>query len=487
MTTSPARKRPQPPAPVPGTGGNRAEPDAPPPYKLPRFDPKWLPAPLRHFAEGHAKSLGVPLEMTCLQALAIPAVLAGHVIDVKARDGWEEPATLYVLTIADSGTGKSPAMRRFTRFLKAVEAQRKKGREGLKAEQAAAAAARDEAAETALAEQLAAMPPDRLFVSDATDERLGTLMQENGGVAAVWAAEPKFFRVAAGAYSKNGGPAVDVMLQAYSGDEVRVERQTAKPVYVDRPRVSIAMMSQRKPVEDFLEATGHDERGELSRFLMCSPPDWRGFKVTGPPMKQDHVELADECARRLGVLGTGPARTVQLTDQASQRFEAWEAEHQRRQRPGGPWRQPAGWVAKMPGLVLRLAGAIHVAEFVMDEALDAHHVSDDALERAIAITEWGFEQACAVYRVTQENVVSRRLERLRDVLREAPGAWRWDLWQRIKGGCGVKTTAHLTDLLDELDRCGELRREQPPPGPKGGRPGERFWLIERGSGEGSRP
>lgn len=471
----------------------RAPDDAPPPYKLSRFDPAWLPAPLRYFTQSHATNLGVPLEMVALQALALPSLLAGHAIDVEARDAWVEPATLYVLTIADSGTGKSPAMRRFTRFIKAAESALTERAKAQRAERITElerlAAEKPDDSKDAQKELMklrsAGEPVVKLFVTDATDERLATRMCENNGVSGVWSAEPKFFRVAAGAYSKHG-PATDVMLQAYSGDEVRVERQTSGPVHVDRPRLTISMMSQRKPVEDFLEKTGNDERGELARFLMCTPPDCRGFRVTGPSVPAVHLEMADECARRLALLGSRPRQCVVLTNQARRMFETWEAKWNVHQRQRGLWREPKEWVSKMPGLVLRLAGVIHMAESIMGGDTVARDVAEEVLARAIAITEWCFEQACEVYRVTQENVVSRRLERLRGILREhAAGIMRSDLWARIKTSCGVMKASHLDELLNELENLGELKRDKGTPGPKGGRPSEQYMLIE-GFREGSR-
>jgi hypothetical protein len=464
-----------------------------PTYSLPRFDPAWLPAPLRTYAVAVARNLGVPLEMVALQALAVPSLLAGPYIDVEPRADWHEPGTLYVLTIADSGTGKSPAMRKFTSLIARAEksrvakmtevrnARRAKLETILKGD---STPEEHEEAKQELATLKKSRPGTRLWVTDATDERLATLMDENGGNMAVWAPEPKFFRVAAGAYTKGGAPATDCMLQAYSGDNLRVERQTKPPVCVDRPRLTIAMMTQRKPVEDFLVKTGNDERGELARFLMCTPPDLRGFREPGPEIPNSVYAEAQLCADRLGRLWLAPAQVVALSDKARARFGVWEAEHQRRQRPGGPWREPKEWVSKMPGLVLRLAGLIHAAEAIDDSGPVARHVPFDALERGIAITEWGFSQACDVYRVTQENVVARKLDRLRGHLRESPGMLRSELWRHLKNAMGINQTRQLDELLCELETCGELKREKAQPGRKGGRPGERLWLVD-GSGEGS--
>lgn len=201
---------------------SRAAPDdSPPPYLLPRFKPEWLPQPFRHFAMSLAVNLGVPLEMVALQALALPSVLAGHAIDVEPREGWVEPATIYAVTIANTGAGKSPAMKRFTGFIMRAEKDRRETarqhhQERVRELEAVVTTQGEDAAEAKdeVARLRKAGPPSpRLHVTDATDERLATLMEANNGPVAVWAAEPKFFRVAAGAYSKTG-PATDVMLQA---------------------------------------------------------------------------------------------------------------------------------------------------------------------------------------------------------------------------------------------------------------------------------
>ncbi len=75
--------------PVPEPHGNSGSPspaEGPPPYRLPRFDPAWLPAPLRYFSEALASSLGAPFEMVALKALAVPSLVAGPFVDVEARD-----------------------------------------------------------------------------------------------------------------------------------------------------------------------------------------------------------------------------------------------------------------------------------------------------------------------------------------------------------------------------------------------------------------
>lgn len=474
------------PVPTNGKAGSpNPVPEGPPAYRLPRFDPAWLPAPLRDFSEALARNLGAPFEMVALKALAVPSLVAGPFVDVEARDGWEEPTTLYVLTIAPSGSKKSPTMKPFTGLLMRAEKARteamKQAHQAKLAEleERVAGSNAEEAAEAA--DELKALtkagaPQSRLWSTDITDERLASVMQESGGHTAVWSAEPKLFRVAGGAYTKGGGPATDVLLQAYSGDQVRVERQMAGRITVDRPRLTVALESQLKPVQDFLEKTGHDERGELARFLMACAPDLRGWRVPGPAVPQSHRDAAEECVQRLNRAAHGAPRLVRLTSQAQKRFEMWERDHEVKQRPGGLWREPCGWVSKMPGLVLRLAGVIHMAESVSHEGNIDRELPLDALERGIAIAEWGFVQACEVYRVSQENPVARKLDRLREVLAQHPGILRSELWAKLKNTMGIAQTRHLGDLLEELERCGELVRETTPRGPKGGRPGERIYL-----------
>jgi hypothetical protein len=474
-----------------GKDSRQPEADTPPAYLLPLFNPAWLPGPLRPFTEAVALNLGVPLEMTALQSLGLVSALAGHVVDVEARRGWNEPATLYTLTVSASGTGKSPALKPFTRLLREVEKTRKELALGQFNECLRELEAGGDEKKKELAEAKKQGPPKpRLYFTDATDEKLGPLMQQNGGAAVVWAAEPKLFRTAGGAYAKSGSAPTDVLLSAYTGEDIRIERVTSPPIYVEDPRLTIVLMAQRKPVEDFLENTGHDQRGELARFLMSLPPDCRGFRIFGPDVPLDALRRASECARRLGELGLKERRVVTLDSEARTRFERWRTEHEVRQRPGGAWREPEAWVSKMPGLVVRLAALLHIAETVSnvgeittDEGVTSE-IPLERLERAIAITEWGLEQARDVYRVTQQNPVARQLDHLRETLRACPGILRSRLWESIKGSQGFKRVGDLDPLLNELEAGGELKRERLEPGKKGGRPGERYWLLDGGSREG---
>lgn len=460
------------------------DPDQPPPYRLPRFDPEWLPSPFRDYTVAVAKNLGAPLEMVALHALALPSVLAGHVLDVAPRDDWAEPATLFCLTVSGSGSGKSPGLRKFTRFIAHAEKTRtdmlrqRFTEECLDIEQrieSASEADRPELEESLTRLKKAGPPEPQLFSTDVTDEKLAAIMRDNGGSAAVWAGEPKLLRVAGGAYSKTGGPACDVLLQAYSGEQVRIGRQTSAPIRLDRPRLTVNLVTQLRPVREFLEKT-NDERGELARFLMCNVPNWRGFRdKSAPDIPLSHRIAAEECCERLNLTALQPPIELRLSDQARQLFERWEREHEVRQRPRGPWVEPEAWVSKMPGLVLRLAGLIFASENVGEGGGLERCLSADSIERAIRIVEWGFSQACEVYRVSQESPVKRRLDRLEEIVHEEPGIKRSEVWARLKGRDGVRSATDFEQLLVELERQGRLVRQVGGSTEKGGRPGERLY------------
>ena len=93
--------------------------------------------------------------------------------------------------------------------------------------------ARHEAGELAekLAEQTEPALP-RLIVDDATSEKLGMLLDEQGGRIASMSPEGGVFDLMAGMYSKSGMPQFGVYLMGHSGDDLITDRVSRKSVHV---------------------------------------------------------------------------------------------------------------------------------------------------------------------------------------------------------------------------------------------------------------
>ena len=103
------------------------------------------------------------------------------------------------------------------------------------------AEARHEAGNMAveLAEQAEPVLP-RLIVDDATSEKLGIMLAEQGGRIASMSPEGGVFDLMAGLYSKNGMPQFGVYLMGHSGDDLTTDRVSRKSVHVKRPSLTCA-------------------------------------------------------------------------------------------------------------------------------------------------------------------------------------------------------------------------------------------------------
>jgi hypothetical protein len=89
-----------------------------------------------------------------------------------------------------------------------------------------------------LAAELADQPEPvlpRLIVDDATSEKLGIMLGEQGGRLASMSPEGGVFDLMAGLYSRSGIPQFGVYLMGHRGDDLVTDRVSRKGVRVERP------------------------------------------------------------------------------------------------------------------------------------------------------------------------------------------------------------------------------------------------------------
>jgi hypothetical protein len=88
----------------PGTTNHFTEP-----YQS--FPVEVLPRPLADFASQGAKAIGCDPAYLALPLLAAMAAAVGNTRRIRLKDSWAEPAVLWTVVVAPSGTAKSPAFR----------------------------------------------------------------------------------------------------------------------------------------------------------------------------------------------------------------------------------------------------------------------------------------------------------------------------------------------------------------------------------------
>src|SRR5262245_33188935 len=175
-----------------------------------------------------------------------------------------------------------------------------------------------------MAEQAEPVLP-RLIVDDATAEKLGMILAEQGGRIASMSPEGGVFDLMAGLYSKSGIPQFGVYLMGHSGDDLITDRVSRKSVRVERPALTCAYTMQPAVIEGLAENVAFRGRGLLARFLYAAPQSWIGRREIAPVPVSDAVRQT----YRLNVRALASVEgeiVLQLSGDASAALRAWEAE-----------------------------------------------------------------------------------------------------------------------------------------------------------------
>ncbi len=211
-----------------------------------------------------------------------------------------------------------------------------------------------------LAEQAEPALP-RLTVDDATAEKLGMMLAEQGGRIASMSPEGGVFDLMAGLYSKSGIPQFGVYLMGHSGDDLITDRVSRKSVRVERPALTCAYAMQPAVIEGLAENAAFRGRGLLARFLYAAPQSWIGRREIAPaPVSDATREAYFQTVRKLAEVEG--EFVLQLSDDAAPLLREWETEIEGMLGDGGQMEIMRDWGAKLAGATLRLAAVLHCVE-----------------------------------------------------------------------------------------------------------------------------
>jgi putative DNA primase/helicase len=254
----------------------------------PEFPIEFLPDAVRHYVEAQADSQQVPIDLPACLVLGIGAAAGAGRVEALIRDGWHEPANLFIMPVLPSGERKSSTMRDIVKPLQEKEeelirnarpevAEAEAEREVL--EQRLGEAKRrvvkgdgEEGEVASLARELSEFQVPRLprlIADDATPEAVVSLLADNGGRIAVISTEGSLFETLAGRYSQ-GIPNLDVFLKGYSGDSIRVDRKGRAPEYIPKPALSLVLTVQPAVIEDLAQSLASE--GGAFCLASCTPP-----------------------------------------------------------------------------------------------------------------------------------------------------------------------------------------------------------------------
>ncbi len=349
---------------------------------LPRFPTHALPDPLRPWVQAESHATQTPADLAGLLALAVCSACIARRVVVQPRSGWREPVNLFVAVLLEPGNRKSAVFADALKPLRELEAEmieaarpvvareqsdrRQEEARLRKLEKRAAEKGDTEARHQAgnLAAHLAkhAEPGlPRLIVEDATAEKLGMVLAEQGGRIASMSPEGGVFDLMAGLYSKSGIPQFGVYLMGHSGDDLITDRVSRNSVRVERPALICAYAMQPAVIKGLAEKAAFRGRGLLARFLYAAPQSWIGRREIAPaPVSNTTREAYRQTVRTLAQVEG--EFVLQLAADAADLLRNWESEIEAMLGDGGQMEIMRDWGAKLAGATLRLAAVLHCVE-----------------------------------------------------------------------------------------------------------------------------
>jgi hypothetical protein len=370
---------------------------------LPDFPTHALPDVLRQWVEAESHATQTPADLAALLALAVCSVAIARRVVVEPRAGWREPVNLFAAVLLEPGNRKSAVFADAMKPLRELETEmiedarpvvaraqsdrrQDEGRLRKLEKQASEkgdAKARHEAGNLAadLAENSEPVLP-RLLVDDATAEKLGIMLAEQGGRIASMSPEGGVFDLMAGLYSKSGIPQFGVYLMGHSGDDLITDRVSRRSVRVERPALTCAYAMQPAVIEGLAENAAFRGRGLLARFLYAAPQSWIGRRQIAPAPVSDATREAYRQAVRALAEVDGEI-VLQLSTDAAALLRTWEAEIEAMLAEGGQMEIMRDWGAKLAGATLRLAAVLHCVKH-----RPAGHIEGRTIQAAVEIARY---------------------------------------------------------------------------------------------------
>lgn len=435
-----------------------------------------------------ADSLQVPLDMVGCAILTVVSI-ACLGTSVYVMPGYKEPTQIYTAIVAPPSERKSAVFsaalqpiraigKLINEFQSAEKASVDLKRMMLDRQMAKAVAKGDETEAKRLQAELDQLPIIKLFsppLTDATPEALARAMAANGGTLSFASAEGGLFNILSGSYSDQ--PNIDVLLQAYSGEAVYVERIGRDPVIIDHAALSILLALQPQVLERFLGNETLLERGLPARFLYCVPRSKLGHRSarTARPVCADTANRYSRIIQALAKQSyDGAVRELQLTPMAIELYYLWSEEVERNIGPGAPWHGIAnGWEGKLVGNTIRLAGLLKM----MDSPDCSIPINEGHFSAAVELARYFVDHALAATGKAAGLTPAAR-EVLNEIKKQGESPFLpYDLRQKLRSRKQFKEGAQVDQALACLTASGYIRLTLPPPWSGVGRKPEALYEM----------
>ena len=342
--------------------------------KLAPFPIEVLPDAIKNYCIEVSEATQTPIDMAGVVALAILALSMQRKYQIEGKPDWLEQLNLYFCVVAPPSERKSAVINHLVKVIHIFEMNYNEAHalelEKSELEYQALITKKNKLAKDV--EKGKAQPSELdevitklngfnrlhkliLAVDDVTPEVLANKLKEQDESLAIISSEGGIFDIISGAYSKIVN--IDILLKAYSGDFVRVDRIGRESISLKKPKLTILLMVQPKVLESIMNNSIFSGRGLNARFLYSIPNSKVGTrKLTTKPIsdatKQAFYKLINS------ILNENPniPETITLTDGAYKELEKYHNDLEI--RLDGDLKDIGAWAGKLVGNVLRLSGSL---------------------------------------------------------------------------------------------------------------------------------
>ena len=441
--------------------------------------PIWEPFPIDAFpgriapyVSKVAAAIGCDLSMVALGVLACLAGAIGNRRRVRLKDSWSEPAIVWAVVVARSGSLKSPALDEVTRHLRQREASEIEAECERKAQYKQELQAwEDFLPKNKRGERPAAPEPAiRSVISDVTVEALALRLSGSPLGLLLYRDELAAWLQSFDAYKKGRGGDAQQWLEMHRAGTIFVDRKTGDTISVRRAAVSIIGGVQPQVLLTSL-GIEHLTNGLAARLLFVMPPE-RAKKWTAADISEDaRREWAGLLDELMALSYRGEPLDLLLAPDARNAFIEFYEDHA--QREADAENDPfAAALAKLAAYAARFALVLELADNP-----GAVCVRLPAMESGIRLARWFASEAERVYARFHETDVDREQRRLVEWITDHGG----ETTERelSRGPRRYRPPGEAEKALTNLVKAG-LGTWRPIH--NGGRPTRRFVLTARGDG-----
>lgn len=450
-----------------------------------------LPEPLQSFIREAAAAFGVDDSLLALPTLSALASCVGNSRRISLKSTWQEPCIVWTISVAPSGSMKSPAFRAALAPLHAWQTDEiEHHRAASESFEAEKIEHESKLTEWRKSKKLATPPTKptppalrRFVVNDVNVEAVSCILEENPRGVLLARDELAGWLRSFDAHRGGKGGDSARWIETFHGQMLTIDRKTDRQL-IHIPRASVCVTGTIQP-ETLRSSLGreHYENGLAARLLMAMPPRrvhywseaelnektdrrriamYRGLNaLTGNTDRHGHLEPID-----LPLDAGGKRAFVHFVNYHAEQQILLDGD------------LAATW-SKLQGYAARFALLFHLIRQVNeDPSLENPNAIDSvSVASAIQLVQWFGDEARRIQSVMIEGETDATTRRLTEVIRAKGG--RITIRELQRGSMQGQTASQIRDELITLQSKGVgVLLQLPATGENGGRPKETFILQE---------